>query len=77
MVWKVNVLYCIFSLQLHNFKRHLAELIGGTDESVAAEEEIIVSRVKNLSRDYRDLKGVSANFFFFFLMQLLYTVSDL
>lgn len=43
--------------RLHNFKRHLAELIGGTDESVAAEEEIIVSRVKNLSRDYRDLKG--------------------
>lgn len=43
--------------RLHNFKRHLGELIGGTDESVAAEEEIIVSRVKNLSRDYRDLKG--------------------
>lgn len=43
--------------RLHNFKRHLAELIGGTDESVAAEEEIIVSRVKILARDYRDLKG--------------------
>ena len=57
--------FCIHSLQLHNFKRHLAELIGGTDESVAAEEETIVSRVKNLSRDYRDLKGVSVNFFFF------------
>lgn len=43
--------------RLHNFKRHLAELIGGTDESVAAKEEIIVSRVKILARDYRDLKG--------------------
>lgn len=43
--------------RLHNFKRHLAELIGGTDESVAAEEEVIVSRVKILARDYRDLKG--------------------
>ncbi|XP_029195036.2 coiled-coil domain-containing protein 170-like [Acropora millepora] len=43
--------------RLHNFKRHLAELIGDTDESVAAEEEIIVSRVKILARDYRDLKG--------------------
>lgn len=75
VVRKVNALYCIFSLQLHNFKRHLAELIGDTDESVAAEEEIIVSRVKILARDYRDLKGVSANFFF--LMQLLYTVNDL
>ena len=71
-------LFCIFSLQLHNFKRHLAELIGGTDESVAAEEEVIVTRVKNLSRDYRDLKGVSSIFFFFFFfMQLLYTASDL
>lgn len=43
--------------RLHNFKRHLAELIGGTDESVAAEEEVIVSRVKILARDYRDLQG--------------------
>ncbi|XP_067031733.1 coiled-coil domain-containing protein 170-like [Acropora muricata] len=43
--------------RLHNFKRHLAELIGDTDETVAAEEEIIVSRVKILARDYRDLKG--------------------
>ena len=46
-------------LQLHNFKRHLAQLIGDLDDSVAAEEDVIISRVKNISRDYRDVKAVS------------------
>ena len=46
-------------LQLHNFKRHLAQLIGDLDDSVAAEEDVIISRVKNMSRDYRDVKAVS------------------
>lgn len=46
-------------LQLHNFKRHLAQLIGDPDDSVAAEEDVIISRVKNISRDYRDVKAVS------------------
>ena len=53
----------LFSLQLHNFKRHLAQLIGDTDDSVPAEEDAIVSKVKNLSRHYRDLKAVGVNFF--------------
>lgn len=43
--------------RLHNFKRHLAQLIGDTDDSVPAEEDAIVSKVKNLSRHYRDLKA--------------------
>lgn len=43
--------------RLHNFKRHLAQLIGDTDDSVPAEEDAIVSNVKNLSRHYRDLKA--------------------
>ena len=46
-------------LQLHNFKRHLAQLIGDLDDSVAAKEDVIISRVKNISRDYRDVKAVS------------------
>ena len=49
-----------FSLQLHNFKRHLAQLIGDLDDSIAAEEDAIVSKVKNVVRDYRDVKSVSA-----------------
>ena len=53
----------LFSLQLHNFKRHLAQLIGDTDDSVPAEEDAIVSKVKNLSRHYRDLKAVGVNLF--------------
>lgn len=43
--------------RLHNFKRHLAQLIGDLDDSVAAEEDVIISRVKNISRDYRDVKA--------------------
>ncbi|KAM7451441.1 hypothetical protein ABFA07_001100 [Porites harrisoni] len=43
--------------RLHNFKRHLAQLIGDLDDSVAAEEDVIISRVKNMSRDYRDVKA--------------------
>ncbi|XP_068731254.1 coiled-coil domain-containing protein 170-like [Montipora capricornis] len=43
--------------RLHNFKRHLAQLIGDTDDSVPAEEDAIVSKVKNLSRHFRDLKA--------------------
>ena len=46
------------SLQLHNFKRHLAQLIGELDDSVAAEEDAIISKVKNITRDYRDVKAV-------------------
>ncbi|XP_073248075.1 coiled-coil domain-containing protein 170-like [Porites lutea] len=43
--------------RLHNFKRHLAQLIGDLDDSVAAGEDVIISRVKNISRDYRDVKA--------------------
>lgn len=43
--------------KLHNFKRHLAQLIGELDDSIAAEEDAIISRVKNISRDYRDVKA--------------------
>lgn len=49
-----------FSLQLHNFKRHLAQLIGDLDDSIAAEEDAIISKVKNVVRDYKDVKSVGA-----------------
>jgi len=52
-----------FSLQLHNFKRHLAQLIGDLDDSITAEEDAIISRVKNIARDYRDVKAVRLLFY--------------
>ena len=57
---EVSIISFWFSLQLHNFKRHLAQLIGDLDDSIAAEEDAIVSKVKNVVRDYRDVKSVSA-----------------
>lgn len=59
---EVSIISFWFSLQLHNFKRHLAQLIGDLDDSIAAEEDAIVSKVKNVVRDYRDVKSVSALF---------------
>lgn len=57
---EVSIISFWFSLQLHNFKRHLAQLIGDLDDSIAAEEDAIVSKVKSVVRDYRDVKSVSA-----------------
>lgn len=57
---KVSII-CLFvcvSLQLHNFKRHLAQLIGDLDDSIAVEENAIISKIKNVVRDYRDVKSV-------------------
>lgn len=45
-------------MQLHNFKRHLAQMIGDVDDSIAAEEDAIISKVKKIVRDYRDVKSV-------------------
>lgn len=56
---EVSIISFWFSLQLYNFKRHLAQLIGDLDDSIAAEEDAIVSKVKNVVRDYRDVKSVS------------------
>lgn len=43
--------------KLHNFKRHLAQLIGDLDDSIAAEEDAIISKLKKIVRDYRDVKS--------------------
>ena len=66
-------MWCFYpSLQLHNFKRHLAQLIGELDDSIEAEEEAIISKVKNMTRDYRDVKEVGV--FILYAADVVHTI---